>query len=189
MGIRPRHVWLSVVVAALSVGAVACGSSSKQVVPSQTTTTAAVSQGAGTTGPEAASTTPGGTTAAPVAVCSTLPTSQAAALSAKALTTNREQDFAADNAYTCAYFTASGTGGISVTVTTVGGATAYQNSFQNDKLAQTEHVMPLTGLGDKAFAAQDGVHALFGDRLILVAGLTSVPPAEAIVRAVQAKLS
>jgi hypothetical protein len=77
-----------------------------------------------------------------------------------------------------------------VTVLTEGGASAYQTFLKNDKVSQAvEHVTPLTGLGDEAFSARDGVHALFGDRLISVAGLTSVPPAEALVRTMQADLS
>lgn len=128
--------------------------------------------------------------AGPIALCTTLPTAQAASLSGAALTSSREQDFAAGNSYTCAYFTSTGTGGISVTVTVVGGATAYANTLSTDTVAGAgENVLPLADLGDKAFSAHDGVHALFGDRLIYVAGLTSVAPAEAIVKAVQAKLT
>jgi hypothetical protein len=136
----------------------------------------------------ATSVTSGGK-AAPAVVCTTLPTAQVASLSGKALTSSREEDFAADNGYTCAYFTASGFGGLSVTVKIVGGATAYANTLTNHKIeGSAEHVTPLTGIGDNAFSAQDGVHVLFGDRMISVAGLTSVPPAEAIIKALQAKL-
>jgi hypothetical protein len=114
----------------------------------------------------------------------------AASLSGTALTSSREQDNAPGNSYTCDYFTSSGVGGISVTVMTEGGASAYQNFLTTDKISQdVEHVTEVTGLGDMAFSARDGVHAVFGDRLISVDGLTSAAPAEAIVRALQADLS
>ncbi len=188
LAIGSRHVRATFAVVALGVGVGACGSSSKPASLSRATSTTTAPSGASTS---SGSTTAaaGGTAAAPVAVCTTLPTSQVATLSSRALTTSREEDFAGGNSYTCDYFPASGTGGMSVTVTTVGGAVAYKNSLQNDTIAHTENVMPLTGLGDKAFSANDGVRTLFGDRLIYVAGLTTVAPAEAIVRALQAKLS
>jgi hypothetical protein len=118
-----------------------------------------------------------------------LPASQAASLSGVALATSREQDDAGFNAYRCDYFPASGTGGFSVSVTVAGGAQAYANSLQTDTIAgDAEHVAPLTGVGDKAFSARDGVRAVFGDRMIYVAGLASDPPAVAIIQALQAKL-
>jgi hypothetical protein len=118
-----------------------------------------------------------------------LPTSQAATLSGVTVATSNEQDAAEGNAYTCDYFPASGTGGFSVTVQAVDGAQAYANALQTDTTAgAVEHVAPLTGVGDKAFSARDGVRALFGDRMIYVAGLTTDPPAVAIIKAVQATL-
>jgi hypothetical protein len=175
----------------LSTGVAACGSSSTKAGPSSTPTISPTSA-ASAQGGTASKTSPPtvGKAAAPIDVCAKIPTSKAASLSGIALTTSREQDDAAGSAYTCDYFTASGVGGINVTVLTEGGATAYQTFVKNDKVSQAvEHVTPLTGLGDKAFSARDGVHALFGDRLISVAGLTSVPPAAAIVRTMQADLS
>ena len=122
-------------------------------------------------------------------MCTVLPITQVATLSGVALATSREQDAAEGNAYTCDYFPASGSGGLSVTVQTVDGAQAYSNSLQTDTVAgAVEHVAPLTGVGDKAFSARDGVRALFGDRMIYVAGLASDPPAVAIIQALQAKL-
>jgi hypothetical protein len=155
-----------------------------------TTPTAAAS--AGTTGLDSTSpaTNPStGASAPAIVVCTVLPITQVAALSGVALTTSREQDFAEGNAYTCNYFPASGVGGLSVTVTAVGGAQAYANSLQTDTIAgAAEHVAPLTGVGDEAFSAQDGVRATFGDRMIYVAGLTSNQPAVAIIQALQAQL-
>ena len=168
--------------------------------PSTTAQSAAASQDLSSA---AATTTPGGSGAAspgstssatggragPVAVCATLPASQVASLSGTAVTSSREQDFAANNDYTCAYNTASGVGGLSVTVAVVGGALAYTSSLSTDTVAgSAEHVTPVAGIGDKAFSARDGLRALFGDRMIYVAGLTSAPPAEAIIKALQAKL-
>jgi uncharacterized protein DUF3558 len=151
-----------------------------------TSTTAAASDG--TAG--SASTVPSTAASAPaIVVCTVLPTSQVASLSGVALATSREQDAAEGNSYTCDYFPASGSGGLSVTVQTVDGAQAYANSLQTDTIAgAAEHVAPLTGVGDKAFSARDGVRALFGDRMIYVAGLASNPPAVAIIQALQAKL-
>jgi hypothetical protein len=153
---------------------------------SDSTTTAAASDEAaasGSTGPATAASAPA------VAVCSVLPISQAASLSGVALATSREQDDAGFNAYRCDYFPASGTGGFSVSVTVVGGAQAYANSLSTDTVAgAAEHVAPLTGVGDKAFSAQDGIRAVFGDRMIYVAGLASQPPAVAIIKALQATL-
>lgn len=149
--------------------------------------TAAASAAASSSASTSATT---GGNAAPVAVCTSLPTAQVASLSGTALTSSREQDFAANNDYTCAYNTAAGVGGMSVTVAVVGGAAQYASSLSTDTVAgSVEHVTPVAGLGDKAFSARDGLRALFGDRLIYVAGLTSAQPAEAIVRALQAKLS
>jgi hypothetical protein len=153
-----------------------------------TTTTPAVdgSASAASSGTTTAAT---GGKAVPVAVCTTLPTAQVASLSGTAVTTSREQDFAADNDYTCAYNTASGVGGLSVTVAVVGGALAYASSLSTDTVAgSVEHVTPVAGIGDKAFSARDGLRVLFGDRMIYVAGLTSVPSAEAIIKALEAKL-
>ena len=149
-------------------------------------TTAAASDG--TAG--SASTVPSAAASAPaVVVCTVLPISQAASLSGLALATNREQDDAGFNSYRCDYFPASGSGGFSVSVTVAGGAQAYANSLQTDTVeGSAENVAPLTGVGDKAFSAHDGVRAVFGDRMIYVAGLASDPPAVAIIQAVQAKL-
>jgi hypothetical protein len=106
-----------------------------------------------------------------------------------ALATSREQDDAESNAYRCDYFPASGTGGFSVSVTVVGRAQAYANSLQTDTITgAAEHVAPLTGVGDKALSAQDGVRAVFGDRMIYVAGVATDQTAVAIIKALQAKL-
>jgi hypothetical protein len=164
----------------------AAPAAASQDVGSPATTTTSSSQSVSSSAATSATT---GGKAAPVVVCATLPTSQVASLSGKALTSSREQDFAADNNYTCDYNTAAGFGGMSVTVAVVGGAVAYTNSLSADTVAgSAEQVTPLAGLGDKAFSARDGVRALFGDRMIYVAGLTSVPPAQAIIEALQAKL-
>ena len=153
---------------------------------STTPTTAAASDGtagSGATSPSA------GASAPAIVVCTVLPTSQAASLSGVTLASSREQDDAESNAYRCDYFPASGSGGFSVSVTGVGGAQAYANSLQTDTVAgAAEHVAPLTGVGDKAFTAQDGVRAVFGDRMIYVAGLASDAAAVAIIKALQAKL-
>jgi hypothetical protein len=153
---------------------------------STTSTTAAASDGTAGSGSTIPST---GASAPAVVVCTALPTSQAASLSGVALATSREEDDAESDAYRCDYFPASGTGGFSVSVTVARGAEAYANSLQTDTIAgAAEHVAPLTGVGDKAFSAQDGVRAVFGDRMIYVTGLASDPPAVAIIQALQAKL-
>jgi hypothetical protein len=152
---------------------------------STTPTPAAASDGtagSGSTGPSAVANAPA------VVVCTELPISQAASLSGVALATSREQDDAGFDSYRCDYFPASGTGGFSVSVTVAIGAQAYANSLQTDTVeGAAEHVAPLTGVGDKAFSAQDGVRAVFGDRMIYVAGLPT-DPAVAVIKAVQAKL-
>jgi hypothetical protein len=138
--------------------------------------------GSDSTGPSTAASAPA------IVVCTELPTSQAASLSGVALATSREQDDAESDAYRCDYFPASGTGGFSVSVTVGRGAQAYANSLQTDTVpGAAENVAPLTGVGDKAFSARDGVRAVFGDRMIYVAGLAS-DPAVAIIKALQAKL-
>jgi hypothetical protein len=153
---------------------------------STTPTAAAASDGTAGSGSTSPST---GTSAPAVAVCTVLPASQAASLSGVSLTTSREQDDAGFNAYRCDYFPASGTGGFSVSVTVVGGAQAYANSLQTDTIEGTaEHVAPLAGVGDKAFTARDGVRAVFGDRMIYVAGVATDQTAVAIIKALQAKL-
>jgi hypothetical protein len=153
---------------------------------SPTPTTAAASDGtagSGSTSPSTAASAPA------IVVCTTLPTSQAASLSGVALASSREQDDAESNAYRCDYFPASGTGGFSVSVTVSRGAQAYANSLQTDTIeGAAEHVAPLAGVGDKAFTAGDGVRAVFGDRMIYVAGLATDAPAVAIIKALQAKL-
>jgi hypothetical protein len=175
--------------AVLALTATGCKSGAHASTTSKapTTSTTAVASdataGSGSTVPSPAA------SAAAVVVCTVLPLSQAASLSGVALATSREQDDAGFNAYRCDYFPASGAGGFSVAVTVVGGAQAYANSLQTDTIAgAVEHVAPLTGVGDKAFSARDGVRAVFGDRMIYVAGLASDPPAVAIIKALQAKL-
>jgi hypothetical protein len=172
--------------AVLALTATGCKSGAHASTTSTIPTTAAASDGtagSGSTSPSTAASAPA------IVVCTALPISQAASLSGVALATSREQDDAGFNAYRCDYFPASGTGGFSVAVTVVGGAQAYANSLQTDTIAgATEHVAPLTGVGDKAFSARDGVRAVFGDRMIYVAGLASDPPAVAIIQALQAKL-
>jgi hypothetical protein len=149
-------------------------------------TTAAASDGTAGSGSTSSSTD---ASAPAIVVCTELPASQAASLSGVALATSREQDDAESDASRCDYFPASGTGGFSVSVTAVRGAQAYANSLQTDTLAgAAEHVAPLTGVGDKAFSAQDGVRAVFGDRMIYVAGVASDQTAVTIIKALQAKL-
>ena len=170
-----------------AAGSAAVSSSSAQTAG--TPTTAAPAAASTATGSRATSAAAGGK-ATPVAVCTALPTSQVASLSGVAVTSSREQDFAAANDYTCDYDTAAGSGGLSVTVALVDGAAEYATSMKTDLASQAvEHVTPVSGLGDKAFSARDGVRALFGDQMIYVAGLTTVPPAEAIIKALQAKLT
>jgi hypothetical protein len=179
--------------AVLALTATGCKSGAHASTTSTAPTTAAASDGtagSGSTVPSTAASAPAVAASAPaIVVCTVLPISQAASLSGVALATSREQDDAESNAYRCDYFPASGAGGFSVAVTVVGGAQAYANSLQVDTIAgATEHVAPLTSVGDKAFSAQDGVRAIFGDRMIYVAGLASDPPAVAIIKALQAKL-
>jgi hypothetical protein len=178
--------------AALAAAAIAtlsaCSGSGKSVGALATPTNTKVAAVAGSATSSAASTS-APATAKSIDICTAMPTTQAASLSGVALATSREQDDAEGNAYTCDYFPASGTGGLSVTVTGVGGAQAYANSLQTDTIAgAAEHVAPLAGVGDKAFSARDGVRAVFGDRMIYVAGLATDPPAVAIIQALQAKL-
>ncbi len=183
-----RRIWTSLAVVALSAGLAACGSSSKPASQSPETSTTAAPSGGATSSEATSTTTSGSAAAAPVAVCTTFPTAQVATLSGLALTSNREQDAVDLNSYTCDYFTATGTGGMSITILTTGGATSFENAMSTDTVSPSENVTPVTGIGDKAFSATDGLRVLFGDRLIYVAGLKTVPPAEAIVQAVQAKL-
>jgi hypothetical protein len=176
--------------AVLALTATGCKSGAHATATSTTPTTAAASdETAGSSSTIPSSIPSSAASAPPVVVCTVLPTAQAASLSGLALTTSREQDDAGFNAYRCDYFPASGTGGFSVSVVVAGGAQAYANSLQTDTVeATTEHVAPLAGLGDKAFTARDGVRAVFGDRMIYVAGLATDPPAVAIIKALQAKL-
>jgi hypothetical protein len=178
--------------AVLALTATGCKSGAHASTNSTNPTTAASdgTAGSGSTVASTAASAPAVAASAPaVAVCTVLPISQAASLSGIALATNREQDDAGFNSYRCDYFPASGTGGFSVSVTVAGGAQAYANSLNTDTIeGSAENVAPLTGVGDKAFTAHDGVRALFGDRMIYVAGLASDPPAVAIIKALQAKL-
>jgi hypothetical protein len=160
---------------------------SSATVGSSTTPAAAAASdataGSSSTNPSTAS------SAAAIVVCTELPMAQVASLSGVAVTTSREQDDPDSDAYRCDYFPASGTGGLSVSVTVGRGAQAYANSLQTDTAAgAVEHVAPLTGVGDKAFTARDGVRAVFGDRMIYVSGLTSDAPAVTIIKALQARL-
>ena len=176
--------------AATGGSAAATGSAMTSATSSATSSSATPGSAAATAGAAAATSAATSGTAAALALCTMLPTSQVASLSGKALTHSREEDSAELDIYTCGYFTASGVGGLSVTVRTMDGATAYANTLNTETHeGAAEHVTPVAGFGDKAFSAQDGLHALFGDRLITVAGLTSVPQAEAIIQAVQTKLT
>ena len=186
---RRTNIGAAAGVAVLALTATGCKSgahaSTTSTAPT-TSTTAAASDGTAGSGSTVPSTA---ASARAVMVCTVLPASQAASLSGVALASSREQDDAGFNAYRCDYFPASGSGGFSVSVTVVGGAQAYANSLQTDTIAgAAEHVAPLAGVGDRAFSARDGVRAVFGDRMIYVAGLASDPPAVAIIQALQAKL-
>ena len=163
-----------------------CHRSSSSAGAPVTQTTAAASDGAAASVSASPSTA---ASAAAIVVCTVLPMSQAASLSGVALASSREQDDPGFNAYRCDYFPASGTGGFSVSVTAVGGAQAYANSLQTDTVAgSAENVAPLSGVGDKAFSARDGIRAVFGDRMIYVSGVASDPTAVVVIKAVQAKL-
>jgi hypothetical protein len=188
-------------VAVTALTLTACHSSSPTAgSPATQATPASSATGAAATTPTEAAASDGnagsgsaspasGASAPAVAVCTVLPAAQAASLSGVAVTSSREQDDAGFNAYRCDYFPASGTGGFSVSVTVVGGAQAYANSMQTDLVAgAAENVTPLTGVGDKAFSAHDGVRAVFGDRMIYVAGVAADQTAVTIIKALQAKL-
>jgi hypothetical protein len=171
-------------VLALGLTLVACG---KTKSSGSTATTASAGTQA-TTGSGSETTTTAGGSAAAVKVCTVLPLSQVASLTGKQLTTDREQD-APGYSYQCDYFPNSGVGGVTITVLPTGGAASFQNARQVDEASQSvEHVTDVSGLGDKAFSARDGLRALFGDRLIYVTGVTDEAEAKAVILAVNAKL-
>lgn len=178
-------VEIGFVLLVLCVSIAACSSSSKQSATSSPSTSATSGNDVGNS-----STVPTASdkAAAAVNVCKTLSTAQVASLSGIALVTSRENDFVEGHAYACDYGT-SGNEGVSVTVTTTGGAMAFKNAMENDKLEKVENVTVVNGIGEKAFSANDGLRVLFGDRLIYVTGVGTVPPAKAIALALQAKLS
>jgi len=104
------------------------------------------------------------------------------------LTVSRENDDASYKTYNCGYFTAEGGSGLTVSVSTLGGATGYTNALKNDGSSAT----PINGLGDRAYSTTSGsishIRALFGQVEIDVAGDVSVPQSETLVRTLQPKL-
>lgn len=166
---------------------VACSSSTKPVV----SPTTPVSTGAAATRSAASSSTQPssqqGGSGHPVNVCVTLPPATVASLTGLPITQAKEDDVGGHN-YTCDYTSSDGTSGCTVSVTPSQGDLAYKFLLDADNSVSIAHVQQISGLGDKAFSAVDGVHALFGKVLIDVEGLNSDSAAENLIRNLQPKL-
>jgi hypothetical protein len=102
--------------------------------------------------------------------------------------------------YTCDYTSADGTSGLDLTVHNKDGKIGYDADYQAAKSVGAAGTTTIDGLGDKAFSAVDGVHALFGDVEIEVSGLglaasavglgsgDSVGPAKTLITTLHSKL-
>jgi hypothetical protein len=173
--------------AAMAVVAIvaACSSSSKQAATPVTTKPAATKSAAKPIGlPSSQSSDTG----RPINVCTTLPPATVATIIDLPITQAQEQDVSQGGIYTCDYTSTSGTSGATLSVTTTRGDMAYDFVLQADESVPAAGEKPISGLGDKAFSAIDGVHVLFGKTLIAVEGLASDSAAENLIKAMQAKL-
>jgi hypothetical protein len=119
----------------------------------------------------------------PVNVCSLLPASTAASLSAEAITVAQEQDTPSYKLWVCDYTTADGTNGFTISVLALDAAPGYDADLTSATSAQQ-----ISGLGDKAFASSYNVEALFGNYSIQVSNLQSESASEALIRYLQPKL-
>jgi hypothetical protein len=119
----------------------------------------------------------------PVNVCSLLPASTAASLSAEAITVAQEQDTPSYKLWVCDYTTADGTNGFTISVLALDAAPGYDAALSADPSAK-----PVSGIGDKAFSGVLGFQALFGNVSIDVSNLASDSASEALIRYLQPKL-
>jgi hypothetical protein len=119
----------------------------------------------------------------PVNVCALLPASTAASDSGEAVTVAQEQDTASYKLWSCNYTSADGTTGFQVTVLALDAVAGYSAELQSDSSAQ-----PVSGLGDKAFAGDSSVEALFGNYTIDVSNLMSASAGEALIRDLHSKI-
>jgi hypothetical protein len=123
-----------------------------------------------------------------VNVCSLLPAATAASVSGEPITVANEQDTLSYKIYTCNYTTADGTNGFDVNVLALDAAAGYAGDIQTYQTVGTK-MTPVSGLGDKAFATDSDVVALFGNYSIDVSNLTGNTNAcETLIRDLQQKI-
>jgi hypothetical protein len=138
-----------------------------------------------------------------VDVCALMPAESVANISGEPITVAKEDTdkvLTSSGIFTCDYTSADGTSGLDLTVHETGGKIGYDADLQAAKSVQAAGTKTISGLGDKAFSAVDGVHALFGDVEIEVSGLSlaasavglgsgdSVGPAKTLITTLHSKL-
>ena len=176
MSLIGRHRALSSELAGavvLSLALLGCGSST-----TKTSDAAGSSSGRSSTASSAASgggsssaAEPAGTKA--VDVCGLLPASEVAQITDEPITEAKSEDLKMqkDNGlFSCSYTSADESAEFDISVTTKMGHVAYDSDLDAVKQVPAAKATDVPGLGDKAFAAIDGLHALFGDVEITVSG-------------------
>jgi hypothetical protein len=166
----------------------ACSSSSKPAAAPATPVSTKPAAKSTPAKPAVKATSQASNTGRPINVCATLPATTVASIIGLPITQAQEQDVPHGGIYTCDYTSTSGTSGCTLSVTTNQGDMAYGFVLQADSSVAPAHVQQISGLGDRAFSAIDGVHVLYGKTLIAVEGLSSDSAAESLIRAMQAKL-
>jgi hypothetical protein len=174
----PRRVAALLLAAASLTALTGCGAGDGETVGRAAEPPTITAPGAAS----GAATTSGG---AAVEVCDLLPVTTVAQVSGLNIAEATPDDsLASTHLYRCEYTSADGAAIIAVSVLQQGAADVYAQQLE----AAGSTAQMITGLGDKAFAAVDGVHALFGDTEIVVAGLPSDDASAALVRDLQAAL-
>jgi hypothetical protein len=185
IGRAASHTLAALAVVAIVAG---CSSSAKQAAAPATPVSTKPAATSSASTPAAKASSQATDKGHPINVCATLPPATVATIIGLPITQAQEQDVPGGSVYTCDYTSTSGTSGCTLSVTTVEGDMAYNFVLQADSSVGPAHVQQISGLGDKAFSAIDGVHVLYGKTLIAVEGLTSDPAAESLIKAMQAKL-
>jgi hypothetical protein len=166
----------------------AAASSAQAAAPAASAASGASAGGQASTGASQAAPASAGTAAAgagqPVKVCDVLPVATVASITGGPFAVAKETDIPQGNNYACVYTSTDGTSEVTVSVTPVAGAAAYNFNLKvNGTGAKV-----INGLGDKAFTSIAGVYALFGDVQIVVSDLQSDDAAATLIKTLQPKL-
>jgi hypothetical protein len=166
--------------AALIVTLAGCNSKGDSASGATGSTSSATKVASGSSGSGPSASSGGGTNSGSgggkkVDVCAVLPVATVAQITDEPLT-NAAPDQGASvteqyGIFNCDYTSDDGTSGVDVVVTTKNGKLGYQSDLEAASSVSAANTTKIPGLGDAAFSAVNGVHALFGDAEIEVSGL------------------